>query len=990
MKEQSHRLPKGGQIDRSHSIDFVYNETNYKGHPGDTLASALLANGENVLARSFKYHRPRGVYSAGPEEPSALLTVGYGPRREPNTQATVQPLYQGLVSSSQNCWPSPRFDLGAVNSLLAPFLSAGFYYKTFMWPGLKGWMHYEKFIRKAAGMGEASRNPDPDRYEKSHGFCDVLVVGAGPAGLMAAKSAAASGARVWLVDEQLRMGGQLNRETYVIDAMPATEWVHETLNTLAQNPRVKLLSNSTVFGAYDGQTFGVVERCGAEQLKPETRQRMWLLRAAQVVLATGSIERPMVFANNDRPGVMQANAVRAYNNQYGVECGRRTLVFANNNNAYRTAFDLIDSGQNIVAVVDSRANVDQHLIAKLNDFGVQHFVGSAVQDVKGKQKISAAQVCDLAGKQQSALIDCDCIAASSGWSPNVQLHSMVGSRPRFDEPNLAFVPSNMPAGYHSAGACTASFSLQDCLQQGVSAGAKAAQAVGFSPADVVVPTSGEDTLPMAEAMWQVPGGKAKSFVDLQHDVAVSDIELAHREGYQSVEHLKRYTTLGMAGEQGRNSNLNALALMAQCRGEPIGAVGTTTFRPPVSPVAMGVFAGQDRGQHYRPFRRSAMQAWHDARGAVLQEVGMWRRAQYYPIGGESIDEAYQRETAHVRAKVGVVDVSSLGKIQINGPDSAEFLNRIYVNNWLKLPVGRARYGVMLREDGMVLDDGTTSRWGEHDYLMTTTTANAGPVMTHMEYLLQVVWPDLRVRLSSVTEQWAGMAVAGPLSRDLLQGCVADLDLSNDAFPFMAVGNGKIDNVPVRVLRISFSGEMAYEVYAPAGFGQGVWEAIIRAGEIYDISPYGTEALGALRIEKGHVTGAELDGRTTLGDVGMAAMANSKKDFIGRAMMQREGLNDSVRPVLSGFKSVNPREALQAGAILLNSAEMSAGADKLGHITSVSYSPEVGGNIALGFLRDAVARRGERVFAAYPLRDTVIEVEVCEPCFVDATGGRMRD
>lgn len=990
MKEQPYRLPSGGRIDRSQSLDFVYNETNYKGHPGDTLASALLANGEHVLARSFKYHRPRGVFSAGPEEPSALLTVGYRAKRDPNTQATVQPLFDGLVSSSQNCWPSPRFDLGAVNSVIAPFLSAGFYYKTFMWPGLKGWMQYEKIIRKAAGMGEASRNPDPDRYEKSQGFCDVLVVGAGPAGLMAASVAAAAGARVWLVDEQLRMGGQLNRETDTIEGMPAAHWVDKTLVALAQNDRVKLLSNATVFGAYDGQTFGVVERCGAANYKAQTRQRLWLLRAAQVVLATGAIERPLVFGNNDRPGVMQANAVRAYNNQYGVSCGHKTLIFANNNNAYRTAIDLSNSGQSVAAVVDSRAQVDADLIYQLADLGIRHISGSAVQDVHGKLKITGAQLVSLANGQKLESIDCDCVAVSGGWSPNVQLHSMIGSRPQFDEPNLAFVQGQMPASYHSAGACTASFALQDCLAQGAAAAKSAAQAAGFAVADITVPRAGDDTLPAVEALWQVPVGKGKQFVDLQHDVAASDIELAHLEGYRSVEHLKRYTTLGMAGDQGRSSNLNALALMAQHRQEPIQAVGTTTFRPPVSPVAMGVFGGLDRGQHYRPFRRSAMQAWHDERGAVLQEVGMWRRAQYYPIGGETLDEAYQRETAQVRAKVGIVEVSSLGKIQINGPDSAEFLNRIYVNNWLKLPIGKARYGVMLREDGLALDDGTTSRWGEHDYLMTTTTANAGPVMTHMEHLLQVVWPELRVRISSVTEQYAGMAVAGPLSRAVLQGCVSDLDLSNEAFPFMAVGQGKIDGVSVRVLRISFSGEMAYEVYAPADYGQGVWQAIIRAGEIHDIVPYGTETLGALRIEKGHVTGAELDGRTSLADVGMAGMANSKKDFIGRVLMNREGLQDTNRPVLTGFKSVNAQEPLQAGAIVLNSADMSAGADKLGHISSVTYSPEVGGNIALGFMRDATERRGERVFAAYPLRDKVIEVEICDPCFVDPTGGRMRD
>ncbi len=998
MIEQPFRLATGGLVDRAQAIDFVYNGTYYKGYQGDSLASALLANGERVLARSFKYHRPRGVFSAGPEEPSALLTVGWGTRREPNALATLQPLYDGLVASSQNCWPSPRFDLGAVNSWFAPLLSAGFYYKTFMWPGHSAWMRFEKIIRKAAGMGEASRAPDPDIYRKSHAFCDVLVVGAGPAGLMAAEAAADTGARVWLVDEQPRLGGQLNRETELIDGLDGHDWAARRVARLQKNDAVTVLANTTVFAAYDNMSFGLVERCGVLQHKPETRQRLWMLRASRVIYATGAIERPLLFADNDRPGVMQANAVRSYNNQYGVSCGHRTLLYTNNDSAYQTAVDLCSSGQAVVGVVDVRAQINPDLAQQMHELGVPVKLATAVQRAKGRQVVAGAELIALDGSGAAvSTVDCDCIAVSGGWSPNVQLHSMVAGMPGFDADLVAMLSRQLPAAYQSVGACSGSYCLQACLEQGALAGASAGDslgfsgqaAAGFSGQPAAVPMAGKHTLSAVEAFWQPPSAKGKQFVDLQHDVCRSDIAQAHSEGFQSVEHLKRYTTLGMAGDQGRSSNLNALALMAEHRGVEISAVGSTSSRPPVSPVALGVFGGLERGQHFRPYRRSPMQAWHDARGAVLQEAGLWRRPQYYPIGGESLEEAYRREAAHVRQKVGIVDVSSLGKIQINGPDSAEFLHRVYVNNWLKLPVGKARYGVMLREDGMVLDDGTTSRWGEHDYLMTTTTANAGAVMLHLEHLLQVVWPDLRVRISSVTEQWAGMAVAGPNSRELLQACVTGLDLSNESFPFMAVAEAQIGEVPVRLLRISFSGELAYEVYAPANHGQSVWEAIMRAGEIHDIMPYGTEALGALRIEKGHVTGNELDGRTTLGDVGMAAMANQNKDFIGRMLMRREGLVATDRPVLSGFKSVDPSEPLQAGAILLRGAEAEVEAEKLGHISSVTFSPALGQHIALGFLQQARQRTGDRLYAVYPLRDHAVEVEVCEPCFLDPEGGRTR-
>lgn len=990
------RLPEGGAIDRSKPLRFTFEGKSYTGFQGDTLASALMANGVKVVGRSFKYHRPRGIFSAGSEEPNALVTLNSGARKEPNARATTVELHQDLEVHSQNCWPSANFDLMAVNDLFKPFFNAGFYYKTFMWPTTR-WEFYEKIIRRAAGMGKPGTEADADVYDKCHDFCDVLIVGAGPAGLSAAIAAGRSGARVLLVDEQPQLGGQLLWESGTLDGKPAKEWVAERLAEIAEMPDVCIKTRTSAWGVFDGRSITLLERV-TDHLGPcgnhMPRQKLWTVRAEQVVYACGAIERPIVFANNDRPGVMLASAARRYVNEYAVKPGYRVVVFTNNDSAYAAAVDMANAGVEVKAIVDSRGQAGASCMAAAKAAGLTVYHGHVVTRAKGRMAVKAACIAQVnddgrSGSSEVMTIECDSIAVSGGWTPMVQLQSQCGTPPVFDDELCAFVPGNMQAGYHNAGACNGSLGLDDALIEGAQAGAKAAASAGFSAVAETTPPehSLHDELNITP-LWRVPAD-GKQFVDFQHDVTASDIELAYHEGFVSVEHMKRYTTLGMANDQGKTSNVNALAIMAEQRRLSIPEVGTTRFRPPTTPVAMGAFAGREIGTHFRPLRRTPMQSWHEKNGAVFVETGAWRRAQYYPIGNEGIDEAYVRETAHVREKVGMVDVTTLGKIDVMGPDAGEFLNRVYTNAWKKMPVGKARYGLMLREDGIVYDDGTTSRIAENHYFMTTTTANAAGVLVHLEKLLQTEWQDLRVKVTSVSEQWAGMAVAGPRSRAVLEAALDDIDMSDAAFPFMGVREGKLSGMPVRVLRISFSGEMAYEVYTPAHHGEAVWCAIMDAGKSQEIIPYGTEALGALRIEKGHVAGPELDGRTTLADMGLAGLASKKKYFVGKTMMSRPGLEDENRPRLVGLKSKNPEDRLKAGAILLPSADMSAGADKQGHVTSITYSPAVGGYIALGYLRGGLERTGETVYAAYPLRDTCVEVEVCHPCFYDQSGERMK-
>lgn len=991
------RLPTGGEIDRRRALSFSFDGTSYTGFQGDTLASALLANGVTLVGRSFKYHRPRGIFTAGPEEPNALVELRQGARREPNTRATMAELFHGLEATSQNRWPSLAFDAMEVNDLVGRFLVAGFYYKTFM--GFPGWHFYEQRIRAAAGMGRGTVEPDPDRYERMAAHCDVLVVGGGPSGLAAALTAGRSGARVVLVEETDGLGGRLRSERESIAGGPAMDWVARTRQELDSLPEVRILTRTTAFGYYDDNMIGAVERVADHMPVPPDhvpRQRLWHIRARRVVLATGAIERHIAFPDNDRPGVMLAGAVRSYINRFAVRPGRRAVVVANNDDGYRTALDLAAAGVEVMRVVDTRSAGTSDWRVRCEAAGIDIQDGAAVTKVHGRLAVIGCDIAALDGSDRPRFEPCDLIAVSGGWSPAVHLHTHALGAIEWSEGRAAFVPGAARQAHVSVGAARGTYGLAASIGEGFDAGATAAEAAGFATTSRPdVPATDESGQRPIRAFWATGDGK-KRFVDLQDDVTVDDIVLAHREGFVSVEHLKRYTTLGMGTDQGKTSNIIGHALMAEARGEPIPQVGTTRFRPPYTPVAMGAFAGGDRARHHAPVRRSAMHDWHAANGAVFVEAGHWLRPQYYlaegtPDGKAAMDSAITGEVRAVRNAVGLVDVSTLGKIDIQGPDAAELLNRLYANGFKTLAVGKASYGLMLREDGIVHDDGTTSRLGEQHYLMTTTTAHAGDVMAQIEWYLQVVWPELDVRACSVTDQWAAMALAGPKARDVLAAAVDDgTDVSDGALPFMGVTTARIAGVPVRIFRISFSGELSYEVNAPADWGTHVWEALMDVGQAHGIRPYGTEAMGIMRIEKGHVTHAELDGRVTLDDAGIGRMASTKKWFVGRGMLDKPAFVDPARPKLVGLVPVDGKTRIPAGAILVEDPAAPVPTEKLGHVSSSAYlSPTVGHPIALGFVSGGLERKGQTVWAVFPLRGLSLEVTITDPVFVDPQGERLR-
>jgi heterotetrameric sarcosine oxidase alpha subunit len=1000
---QPNRLAGTGLIDRSRLLSFQFDGRTHTGFRGDTLASALLAAGVRLVGRSFKYHRPRGILTAGSEEPNALVELRGGARREPNTRATVAELFEGLEAHSQNRWPSLAFDVGGINSLFAPLFVAGFYYKTFMWPAAMWEKLYEPLIRRAAGLGRASTEADPDHYEKAYTFCDVLVIGGGAAGLSAALTAGRSGARVVLCDEDFLLGGRLTGELREIDGRSAGEWVQSVAAELSSLPEVRILRRTTVFGAYDGglatgqvgsgaRTYGAVERVSDHLPIPPThspRQRLWKIVAKHTVLAAGAIERPIVFGGNDRPGVMMASAVRTYLNRFSVVAGQCVAVFTTTDDGWKTAFDLAKSRISVEAVIDARAEAAPGLLAQAKRTGTRVLLATQVVDVQGAREVTGIRVRDRDGRVET--LRADTLAVSGGWNPNVALSTHLGGRARWSEGISAFVPGDLPAGMAVVGAAAGSFSLADALREGAAAGAEALQAVGFS-APARQHWQADDEAVDLTPLWQVSGSRSKAFVDLQHDVTGEDVGLAVREGFRSVEHLKRYTTLGMATDQGKTSNLNGYAIMAALTGQAIAQAGTTTFRPPYTPVALGAFAGSHRGKHFRPTRLTAGHAWAQERGATFVEAGQWLRAQWFAAPHEKDWlETVVREVKAVRSGVGVCDVSTLGKIDIQGPDAGNFLDRVYVNLFSTLPVGKVRYGVMLREDGIVLDDGTTARLDTNHYVMSTTTANAAKVMQHLEHARQVLWPQLDVQIVSVTEQWAQYAIAGPNARRLLERLLDDvLDVSNTAFPYLACAQFTWRGVPVRLFRISFSGELAYELAVPARSGDAAIRAIVAAGKTLDVIPYGTEALGVMRIEKGHVAGNELNGTTTAADLGLGRLMSKKKDFIGRVLAGRPGLTDPNRPTLVGCWPVDRSARLYAGAHLLPLGVKPELELDQGYLTSVAFSPMRGHWIGLALLSRGPERIGERILAHSPVRGGDVEVEVVSPVFFDPDGSRLKE
>jgi sarcosine oxidase subunit alpha len=977
------RRLEGGRIDRSCPISFTFDGRELTGLRGDTLASALLANGVTLVGRSFKYHRPRGIFSAGPEEPNALVTLGVGGRREPNLPATTVELTDGLDAESQNRWPSLRFDLQSVNGLLAPFLAAGFYYKTFMGPTRRAWMVYEWFIRRAAGLGRAGREPDPDRYETRHLFADVAVVGGGPAGLAAARAAAGAGASVVLIEQDFLLGGSLLAEPAGSEAVP---WLATMEAELRALPNVTVMTRSVAFGAYDGNVLGIVERRDHRAPDPgrgEARQVLAILRARTIVLAAGAVERPLPFANNDRPGVILASAARTYLNRFAVLPGRRVIVATGNDAAYSTACDLAVAGAE-VTLADLRAAPAADLVAVAERFGVRVRRGTRIDALRGRLEVRGAR---LSGADGAGDVACDLVCVSGGWSPSVHLTSHLGIRPSYREDIDGFVPGAFPAGRFGAGAMMGRYGTGDAIRDGHKAGADAAARCGHGspPPEPQLPAIAEATArPCRESL---PPPRGKAFVDLQTDVTMADVALAHREGYESVEHLKRYTTLGMGTDQGKTGNFPGLAALAALRRTTIPDTGTTTFRPPYTPVAIGALAGRAVGRHLQPIRRTPMHGWHVANGAHMLEVGLWLRPWFYRGSGRDVDEAYVAEMRAVREAAGLIDISTLGKIEVQGPDAARFLDRVYVNGFESLPVGRARYGVMLRDDGIVLDDGTATRLAPDRFFVTTSTGKAADALERLEFLLDTAWPDLRVAVSSVTDEWAAMSLAGPQSRAILAAAFPTLDVSNEALPHMGRLEASWQDRPLRILRLSYSGERAYEIYVGATAGEPIWQHLIDAGAPFGLKPYGVEALGALRVEKGHVAGPEIDGRTTLDDLGLGRMAGKRTGFVGDVLRRRPGLRSPDRQRLVGLECVEPGSRLRGGAILFEPGEPVAGHGR-GRVTSVTYSPSLGRYIGLGLLAGGADAVGTEVRAVHPLKGETVRARVVSPVFLDPAGERL--
>ena len=973
----------GGFIDRKTPLSFEFNGRRFEGYQGDTLASALIANGQTLVGRSFKYHRPRGIFSAGSEEPNALVELRKGAFQEPNTRATTVELFDQLSAKSQNHRGSLEFDLMAFTDYLSPFLSAGFYYKTFMWPKFAWEKLYEPAIRAAAGLGSLSLKDDPDIYDKGFLHCDLLVIGAGPSGLAAARAAAFSGAQVILADEDFRAGGRLNSETFEVDEQAGADWAQALWQELASLPNVRLMTRTTIYGAYDHGIYGALERRTDHLLHSDgkPRQILWRIYSKRAVLAAGATERPIAFGNNDRPGIMLAGAVRSYVNRFAATPGERISIFTNNDDGWRTARDLSAQGVSVAAVIDSRdiAPVTEIPHAKI-------VMGAGVMDTSGRKALK--EITLTTGQR----ITTDCLAVSGGWNPNVHLTCHQRGRPSWAEDINAFVPGkHLPPGMQVVGAAQGDLTLSQAISGAHQKAKELVKDLGFTATRKAAPKASDEACTGA-AFWHVSASKARAWIDLQNDVTVKDIRQSYQEGFRSVEHLKRYTTLGMATDQGKTSNIPALAIMAECTGKTIPETGTTIFRPPYTPVPMGALAGRARGKDFRPYRLTPSHRWAEENGATFVETGNWLRAQWYARPGEKgWRDSVDREVEMTRASVGICDVTTLGKIDIQGKDAALFLNHIYTNAFLKLPVGKVRYGLMLREDGIAYDDGTTARLGENHFVMTTTTANAVLVFRRLEFARQCLWPELDVHMISTTDAWAQFAVAGPNSRALLQKLVdKPFDLSNEGFGFMACAETTVcGGTPARLFRISFSGELAYEIAVPARFGTAMMDCLMQAGQEFDAVPYGTEALGVMRIEKGHAAGNELNGQTSALNLGLGGFVSAKKDCIGKTLSQRPEMNreDAIR--LVGFKPVDQSQALSAGAHFIALNDAATMANDQGWMSSVAYSPVLGHSIGLGFIKAGHERMGEVVRAVNPAQNKEVQVKIVSPHFYDPDGGRQR-
>ena len=989
---QPYRLSRGGRIDRATPIQFTFDGRPIAAYPGDTVASALLANGVTLIGRSFKYHRPRGIVSAGAEDPNAFVQLGRGARTLPNRLATVTSATPGLEVRHVNAWPSLDFDVMSVLGLATPFIPAGFYYKTLMWPR-RLWPLYEHVLRHAAGLGHAPPEPDPDRYDHIHAHCDVLVVGAGPAGLAAARAAAQSGARVILADEQSEPGGSLLASHERVDGLPGPEWAEAAAAELSKTPGVTVLPHTTAFGLYESNLVMLVERLFRGTLDAagaERGARVWRLLPRQIVLASGAHERPLLFANNDRPGVMLANAISTYVRRYAVAPGSRAVLFTNNDLAYRAALDLADAGVPVAAIVDVRSDLEGEFPAEARARGIPVREGAVIHRVHGRGRVAAVEMCLLDGAPLG-LVECDLLGVSGGFAPALHLHAQAGGPMEWCPTIAAFVPKSAN-GIHPAGAVAGELGLAAALRQGTAAGAAAAQAAGCSrTGQSLAPQANQPADGCFQPYWLPPGELSQSkpqFVDLHEDVTLDDLRLSLREGFESVEHIKRYTTLGMGPDQGKLANPLATGVIAELLGREPASVGTPRHRPAYTPVALGAIAGRHVGPLADPVRVTPMQEWHEAAGARFENVGQWRRAWYYPQPGESMREAVARECLTVRHRVGVLDYSTLGKIEVTGPDAGEFLDRVYTNSWKRLRPGCCRYGLMLGEDGMVLDDGVTARLDDQRYLMFTSTSGAAAVLGWLEQWLQTEWTSLRVYLTSVSEQWANIALAGPRSRDVLAAVSTGIPLANQDFPFMTFREGCVASVAARVFRISFSGELSYEINVSADHARHVWETLVEAGQPFGIAPYGTEAMHVLRAEKGFIiVGQETDGSVTPDDVGLGRMLSRRKDFLGKRSLRRPDALRPDRKQLVGLLSDDPNEVLPEGGAVVDTPGRQRPLPMRGHVTSSYFSPSLGRSIALAMVAGGHAALGERLYVA-TREDRWRPARSCPPVFYDPQGVRQ--
>jgi len=1001
---QNKRLASGGRIDRKKVINFSFDGKSYKGFEGDTLASALLANGVDIIARSFKYSRPRGITGHGSEEPNGVIQLGTGASTIPNVRATQQELYAGLVANPVAGWPSVNFDLMATLGKAGAMMPPGFYYKTFMYPQ-KLWMTYEHFIRKAAGLGKAPTAPDPDTYDKINHHCDVMIVGAGPAGLSAALAAAKTGARVIIADEQNEMGGSLLSTTQTIDGAPASQWLQDTIETLEDYSNVIVLPRSTVMGYYDHNFLAVIERRTDHlgEISPRgARQRMHRVRAKQVILAPGAQERPLIFANNDIPGVMLASSISVYLNRYAVAPGNALVVSTANDSGYQAAIDWHKAGRKVIGIADSRAESNGELVEEAKKLGLKIWFSHAVIEAKGSRRVYAATVAPInaEGTQvtgTSQNYDCDIIATSGGWSPVVHLSCHTGARPVWNDDIIGFLPGKTVQKQHCVGSLMGQHQLHDTFEQGLATGAQAACEAGFGDGSnsIKVPSVDLVKTGQAQALFLVPHSKSvsrapKQFVDMQNDVTAAGIELATREGFESIEHVKRYTALGFGTDQGKLGNINGMAVAAQSLNKTIAETGTTIFRPSYTPTTFGAIAGRDTDSLFDPIRYTAMQSWHEANGALFEDVGQWKRPWYFPKPGETMQQTLDRECLATRNSVGILDASTLGKIDIQGKDAREFLNRVYTNAWSKLAVGKCRYGLMLKEDGMIMDDGVTSCIADDHFILTTTTGGAANVLEWLELWHQTEWPELEVYMTSVTDHWSTMTISGPNSRKVLAKVCDDIDLDKDSFKFMDWRSGTVAGVKSRVFRISFTGELSYEINVQANHGLHVWEAIMEAGKEFDITPYGTETMHVLRAEKGFIiVGQDTDGSVTPQDMDMSWCIGKNKEFsfIGKRSFTRPDTSRTDRKQFVGLKPKDANDILPEGAQAVRNPNESIPMTMVGHVTSSYYSAVLGHSFALAVIKDGHNRKGESVY--FPLADgRTIEAEITDYVFYDAKGEKQ--